>query len=92
MNRSIVTICSAATLLLCAKLYAYDEGAVFIIADSTSSKTVVIREKYGEAIVVDSVTLVATVGGIMYVTRKKEFYGAFPTCNYSVAVDKRGNQ
>jgi hypothetical protein len=58
----------------------------FIVVDSTSSHTVVLHENLGPEILVDSVTICAISGGVIYVTRNKRFFGAFPTAFYAVEV------
>jgi hypothetical protein len=59
-----------------------------IIADSTSNRFVLLREKYGEPIIVDSVTLAIEHEGAFYITRSKKLFGVFPLVNYSFEILK----
>jgi hypothetical protein len=64
-------------LLLAGILFA---GEVeFLMADSTSRGKLVLRENLGAQMVIDSVTVCAIKNGVIYVTRNKEFFGAYPT-------------
>ena len=46
--------------------------------------TVVLREKYGPVMVIDSVNAVIDKDGAYWITRSGEFYGQFPKENYSI--------
>jgi hypothetical protein len=58
-----------------------------IIADSTSSHSIVLRENLGHDIAIDSVTLCIEKDGSIYVTRSKRAYGSFPREIYSIIVE-----
>lgn len=60
-----------------------------LVADSTSTTKITLREKYGSPIIVDSVTLAIIHDGNFYITRNKEVFGCFPLVNYSLQINKR---
>jgi hypothetical protein len=58
-----------------------------IIADSTSSTSIVLHENLGPDLTIDSVALCIEKDGVIYVTRSKRAYGSFPREIYSVIVE-----
>ena len=59
---------------------------VVLVADSTSTHTICLREKYGPVIEVDSVTLVIVKNDKLYITRAKRSFGVYPCENYSIQI------
>lgn len=62
-----------------------------ILSDSMSTGRIWLKEKYGESMIIDSVTTAIEKDRVIYVTRNKRLFGVFPMENWSVIKLNGGN-